>query len=65
MKNSDRIVIFILFLVTFVTARNSEIKSGRLFSNPFGILGHEACPTNLDGRNVTGICYNEVECLLK
>ena len=45
--------------------KSSEIKSGRLFSNPFGILGHEACGSNLDGRNVTGICYNEVECLLK
>ena len=41
------------------------LKSGRLFSNPFGILGHDPCATNLDGRNVTGICYNEVECLLK
>ena len=41
------------------------LKSGRLFSNPFGILGHDPCATNLEGRNVTGICYNEVECLLK
>lgn len=44
----------------------SFTKSSRLLSNPFGILGHESCATKLeDGRNATGICYNEVECLLK
>ena len=45
--------------------RETNVKSGRLFSNLFGILGHEACQTTLNDRNVTGICYNEMECLLK
>ena len=40
-------------------------KSGRLFSNPFGLLGHEACLSTIEDRNVTGLCYNEMECLLK
>ena len=40
-------------------------KSGRLFSNPFGVFGNDACESTLQDRNVTGICYNEVECLLK
>ena len=35
------------------------------FSNPFGILGHRKCATTSGGRAVTGICYNEVECLMK
>ena len=42
-----------------------EVKSGRLFSNPFGLLGHEACLSTIEDRNVTGLCYNEMECLLK
>ena len=50
---------------SFGISEQKVVKSGRLFSNPFGILGHEACPTTLKGRNVTGICYNEMECLLR
>ena len=66
MKLYFKVIKWLLFIVTCAKAkRSSEIKSGRLFSNPFGILGHEACGSNLEGRNVTGICYNEVECLLK
>ena len=41
-------------------------RSPRLFSNPFGLLGHRSCRTNTDNfRNASGICYNEVECLIK
>ena len=36
-------------------------------SNPFGILGHGTCDTDLGGRYGfnRGVCYNEVECVLK
>ena len=54
-----------MFTINSIIPVFKALKSGRLFSNPFGILGHDPCATNLDGRNVTGICYNEVECLLK
>ncbi len=43
-------------------------RKGRLFSNPFGILGHATCQTgnvgNIKG-SLTGECYNEVECVLR
>ena len=57
-------LLFVFIINNF--CETSELnKSGRLFSNPFGILGHDACASTLENRNVTGICYNEVECLLK
>ena len=41
-------------------------KGGRLLSNPLGfILGNPSCNSVVEGRNLTGICYNEMECLLK
>lgn len=40
-------------------------RSQRLFSNPFGIFGHDQCVGRLDGYNATGYCSNEMECLLK
>jgi hypothetical protein len=44
---------------------SEEFKEGRLFSNPFGILGHESCSANIDGEPLTGVCYNEVECVVR
>ena len=43
------------------TSRNPRL----IFSNPFGIMGHRKCATTSAGRPVTGVCYNEVECLVK
>ena len=42
-------------------------KKPRLFSNPFGILGHRNCVSSFpDGRGeAEGSCYNEVECVVK
>ncbi len=43
-------------------------RQGRLFSNPFGILGHASCRTDNVGGikgDLSGECYNEVECVLK
>ena len=57
--------LLLLLLLVQQSISKNEVKSGRLFSNIFGLLGHEACPTTLNGRNVTGICYNEMECLLR
>ena len=61
------LLLFVCLMIghSFGISEQKVVKSGRLFSNPFGILGHEACPTTLKGRNVTGICYNEMECLLR
>jgi hypothetical protein len=65
-------VLALFFLKTSVincsleTNQNYEhqTKEGRIFSNPFGILGNDVCDTELNGNNVTGICYNEIDCLL-
>ena len=59
------VILFLLQLLSKIISGNYVKKSSRLFSNPFGLLGHEACPTSIDDRNVTGMCYNEMECLLK
>jgi hypothetical protein len=41
-------------------------RSPRLFSNPFGILGHADCQAKLAGnRQASGVCYNELECLVR
>ena len=40
-------------------------RQGRLFSNPFGILGHDSCTAEIENRNMTGVCYNEVECVVR
>lgn len=41
-------------------------KQGRFLSNPLGfILGNPSCKSSLNGKNVTGLCYNEMECLLR
>ena len=63
--NKKKTMLLIILLVFIGLTQATEPKSGRLLSNPFGILGHESCDSNIEGRNVTGICYNEVECLLK
>ena len=65
--NMKELLLFVCLTIghSFGISEQKVVKSGRLFSNPFGILGHEACPTTLKGRNVTGICYNEMECLLR
>ena len=50
------------------TVKNGTVeKQARLFSNPFGILGHSTCVSSFpDGRGeVEGACYNEVECVVK
>ena len=52
-------------LLIFIFTDGSEVKSNRLLSNLFGLLGHESCATSINDRNVTGQCYNEMECLLK
>ena len=36
-----------------------------MFSNPFGIFGHETCNAKVKDQVLTGICYNEVECLAR
>ncbi len=46
-------------------ADDDDSKEGRLFSNPFGILGHESCSANINGEPLTGVCYNEVECVVR
>ena len=35
-------------------------RSGRVLSNPLGLFGHTACQSDSD---MTGLCYNELECL--
>ncbi len=42
-------------------------RDPRLFSNPFGILGHADCTSKLQpgNRDVSGSCYNEVECIMR
>jgi hypothetical protein len=40
-------------------------REGRLFSNPFGILGHDSCSAHIENQNLTGVCYNEVECVVR
>ena len=59
------IAIFVIYTKAIHNTTEPAEKSGRLFTNPFGLLGHEPCSSSIDSRNVTGICYNEVECLLK
>ncbi len=46
---------------------NDGRRDPRLFSNPFGILGHDVCQTNAGAnyKDAGGVCYNEMECLLK
>ena len=66
--------IAVLVLCLFCATSNCEKlrkvrkikKGGRFLSKPLGfILGNESCRTSLGDRNVTGICYNEMECILK
>ena len=64
-KNMKLYLIPLLILKLCQISYTYEVKSGRLFSNPFGLLGHEACLSTIEDRNVTGLCYNEMECLLK
>ena len=64
-KNMKFYLIPLLILKLCQISYTYEVKSGRLFSNPFGLLGHEACLSTIEDRNVTGLCYNEMECLLK
>ena len=40
-------------------------RRGRLFSNPFGILGHDHCNATVNDKQMTGVCYNEVECVVR
>jgi len=44
---------------------NHQNRQGRLFSNPFGILGHDSCHGDIEGNSLTGVCYNEVECVVR
>ena len=37
------------------------VRSGRLLSNPLGLFGHSSC--SVPGYNMSGMCYNELECL--
>ena len=54
-----------LLLLVFCSTKGQNLKATRFLSNPFGLLGYDTCQASLEGRNVTGICHNEVECLLK
>ncbi len=49
----------------FRVSPRHRLRSSRLFSNPFGVLGRDSCQTTLHGSNATGICSNEMECLLR
>eukprot|EP00095_Tigriopus_kingsejongensis_P009897 maker-scaffold470_size172058-snap-gene-0.30 protein:Tk09897 transcript:maker-scaffold470_size172058-snap-gene-0.30-mRNA-1 annotation:"transmembrane protease serine 9-like" len=48
-----------------ITSEQPGHRQSRLFTNPFGILGHKICETNVRGEDVTGVCFNEVECFIK
>ena len=75
-RHFEFLVIFIIVIIgecwaeeesnTINLVGKDRRTSARLFSNPFGILGNGNCQTKLKGRDkVTGLCYNEVECLIR
>lgn len=49
---------------SFTDRTSTSEKDPRLFTNIFGLLGHPECSATVNGRSVTGLCYNEVECFV-
>ena len=50
-----------IILVLCFQDSSEDGRSGRLLSNPLGLFGHSSCV--VPGSSVSGMCYNELECL--
>ena len=55
----------ILLISSYVHSAKLYHKQTKLLSNVFGLMGHDQCVGKVDNQNSTGLCYNEMECLLR
>ena len=60
------LVFLLLLMFNSFSDVNSKNKNLRLFSNIFGLSGNNKCVARVDsGYNSTGLCFNEIECLIR
>ena len=60
MRNIRRLSLPLLTVLIVRVSCLDSSRSGRVLSNPLGLFGHTPCQSDSD---MTGLCYNELECL--